>query len=486
MDANIKAVYMTPFTKRNLLISVSAFIFAGLLLGLSRFASALGSHVQHLEFIAISLMTMMSIAIMLFWSVLGVFGGLGSFLIALIFLYRPLTDLNPYYYGILIMAFFLGSFIGYNVSRRISLSRQKYTVTMEKIRENRNLIANHMKNRKAEVRAMGEKIVNLLKLKNIADRLSAALSSEEIVKIICDETAKVFRGDNRILLFMQDPETNEINLVNTMKGTMRKAFIMKNGGIFDRWAVKNAKSLIVKDVAKDFRFSLSGGETDDDATSLIIKPLMMESSVLGLLRIDSPRESAFSQHELRLLDIIGELASVALENARLYRQTEELAIRDSLTGIFVHRYFMERFEDEVKRALRSDSPFALIMLDLDNFKDFNDKHGHVAGDTVLKRIARILRENADAGDIVARYGGEEFALLSLDTGKKEAAKLAETIRKEIEDTRVTIRRQKYAVTVSVGVAVFPQDAKLREDLIWEADRRLYKAKSKGKNRVCSR
>jgi diguanylate cyclase (GGDEF)-like protein len=261
---------------------------------------------------------------------------------------------------------------------------------------------------------------------------------------------------------------------------------MKKGGIFDRWAVKNMKSLLVKDVRKDFRFSVGGEEMKDDSTSLIIKPLIMESSVLGILRVDSPREAAFTQYELRILDIIGELAAVALQNARLYRQTEELAIKDGLTGLYVHRYFMERLEEEVKRALHSDSSFTLLMLDIDDFKDFNDKHGHIAGDAVLKNIGQILKSKASAGDIVARYGGEEFAFLVLNCAKKKAVKLADDIRKKIQTSPVILRRQKCSVTVSVGVAIFPEDAKLREDIIWEADKCLYKAKAEGKNAVCSK
>ena len=125
------------------------------------------------------------------------------------------------------------------------------------------------------------------------------------------------------------------------------------------------------------------------------------------------------------------------------------------------------------------------MLDIDNFKDFNDQHGHIAGDAILKKISGILKSKAGAGDIIGRYGGEEFAFVALNNGGKNAIKLAEDIRKEIKDTPIVIRREKMAVTVSIGVALLPKDAKLMKDLIREADRRLYKAKSKGKDAVCS-
>lgn len=478
--------FISPIIKRNLLIPVSIILFAGLLYCLKILGPALGGKVQHLEFIALSLIILISLTIMFFWSVLGVFGGLGSFLIAMIFLYKVLTDMNPYYYSVLIMVFFLSIFIGYYIYRKIHISTQGYTVTKEKIREDTNLITNHLKNRQAEVSAMGKKIDSLLKLKNIADKLSLVLMEDEILKIVSEETFDIFGEDSRILLFIVDEEFAELKLSYTQKSGSRKTFTAKNGSIFDRWVLKNMKSLMVKDVRKDFRFSPGKEEMDDDGTSLIIKPLIIESNILGVIRVDSPRESAFEQHELRVLDILGELAAVALENSRLYRQTEELAIRDSLTGLYVHRYFMERLEEEVKRGLRSDSNFALLMIDIDNFKDFNDEYGHIAGDAVLKNISDILRSKASAGDTIARYGGEEFTFLSLKCDRKKAVKLANEIRKEIESTPLILRRQKCFVTVSVGVAAFPEDAKLRDDVVWEADRRLYEAKARGKNTVCSK
>jgi len=111
---------MTPFIKRNLLIIISIIIFPGLLYSLNELIPILRSQVEHLEFIYISLMVMISVVIMLFWGLFGTFGGLATLLIAMIFLYRPITDLNPYYYGILIMAFFCSSFLGYHIYRKLT------------------------------------------------------------------------------------------------------------------------------------------------------------------------------------------------------------------------------------------------------------------------------------------------------------------------------------------------------------------------------
>jgi diguanylate cyclase (GGDEF)-like protein len=477
---------MTPFLKRNLLRAISLILFTGLLYSYNKILPAIGPHLEHVEFIAIGFIISLTLVIMLIWGVFGTFAGMVSFLFSMLLLYKSITDLNPYYYSVLIGAFFLNSFIGHHIQKKISVSTQAYTVDSEKAHEDINLIRNHVTNRRNELSAMGEKVSSMLKLKNIADKLSLTLSNEKLIKIIGEETFNIFGNNTRVLIFTFDEQRKELNLNFTKRKKDRKVYAMKNGGIFDRWVLKNAKSLLVRDKNRDFRFSIVGDEVMDDALSIIIKPLIIENKVLGIIRVDCKKAGVFEQHELRILDIIGDLSALALENARLYNQTEELAIKDSLTGLFVHRYFMERLDEEVKRALRSDISFSLLMMDIDDFKNFNDQNGHIAGDSVLENIGKILKSKASAGDIVARYGGEEFAFLALNSNRDEAIRLAQSIKEEIQNSPVVLRREKCNVTMSIGVAVFPEDAKLKEDIIWEADRYLYKAKSKGKNAVCSK
>ncbi len=313
---------MTPFAKRNLLRSISMVLFLGLLYSYRKIFPSIGMRVEHVEFIAIGFIIILSLIIMITWGVLGTFAGLASFLISMLFLYRAITDLNPYYYSVLIGAFFLNSFIGHHIYKKISVSNQKYTVDSEKVQEDINLIRNHVKNRMNEVSAMGEKVGSMLKLKGIADNLSLTLSTEKIIRIIGEETFKVFGNSTRVLIFTFDEKKKQLNLHFTKKDKKRKVYEMKNGGTFDRWVLKNAKNLLVKDKNRDFRFSIVGDEVSDDALSIIIKPLVIENKVLGLIRVDSKDKEVFEQHELRILDIIGDLSALALENARLYKQTE--------------------------------------------------------------------------------------------------------------------------------------------------------------------
>jgi diguanylate cyclase (GGDEF)-like protein len=162
---------------------------------------------------------------------------------------------------------------------------------------------------------------------------------------------------------------------------------------------------------------------------------------------------------------------------------DELAIRDGLTGLYLNRYFQERLNEEIQRAMYGKTEFSLLLLDIDFFKRFNDEYGHAAGDIVLKSTASLIQHALEPGDMVARYGGEEFvALLPGKTGKQALA-VAEKIRKQIEKHKITLRRGETHLTASLGISAFPDKGRTKEELLWAADQCLYKAKNSGRNRV---
>ncbi|MBI4974748.1 MAG: GGDEF domain-containing protein, partial [Candidatus Omnitrophica bacterium] len=187
---------------------------------------------------------------------------------------------------------------------------------------------------------------------------------------------------------------------------------------------------------------------------------------------------------LRLLDIISDLGAVAIQNAILYARIQNLAIRDGLTGLFLRRYFIARLPEEIKRATRSKVNLSLLMLDIDRFKDYNDTYGHMAGDLVLKYMARKLSPMTKHGDILARYGGDEMAMILFGADRDTAVKEAEAIRKRIQSEPFILRKKPLSVTVSIGLSSYPEDTMLEDELLKVADERLYKAKSKGRNNIC--
>jgi diguanylate cyclase (GGDEF)-like protein len=204
-----------------------------------------------------------------------------------------------------------------------------------------------------------------------------------------------------------------------------------------------------------------------------------EILLLGPRMTDMPYET----HDLALLRSLADASVVSLRNAHLLDRLRAQATSDPLTGCENRRGFDERLTSEFGRALRYGRPLTLMLLDIDHFKEVNDRHGHEAGDDALRRLARALRSALRSNDTAARYGGEEFALLLPETPKQEGAQVAERIR-EMVTTLPQEAPHEIHITVSLGVAGFPEDAGDAGELMRAADRALYQAKSAGRNRVC--
>lgn len=190
------------------------------------------------------------------------------------------------------------------------------------------------------------------------------------------------------------------------------------------------------------------------------------------------RTRALDQANRRLADTNHRLADA---NQRL----AQLAITDGLTELYNHRYLHERLDSEVERSNRTGLPLSLLMIDVDNFKHYNDLNGHPAGDAVLRKVARILSEGRRLNDVVARYGGEEFAILLVDTPSAAAVQLAETLRQRVERERFANGETQPGgrLTISLGVASYPEDAASAPALVAAADVALYRAKNNGRNRA---
>jgi diguanylate cyclase (GGDEF)-like protein len=183
--------------------------------------------------------------------------------------------------------------------------------------------------------------------------------------------------------------------------------------------------------------------------------------------------------------ILAHQFALALRRLKLYKDIEILAITDGLTGVYTRRYFIERFDEEIQRSRLRKSSFSFLMIDADHFKMINDQHGHLAGDQALKEISNIIRENVREIDIVGRFGGEEFCVLLPDTDLEGARVVAERIRKSAEKREIKAYDSTLHVTLSIGLAMYPSDGKLLEELMDKADWALYRAKSQGRNCVAA-
>ncbi len=218
-------------------------------------------------------------------------------------------------------------------------------------------------------------------------------------------------------------------------------------------------------------------------SSFIIYPILIGSRKMGVLNFtDKAGGSIFTERDLELLRAIAPQIAVAIDRTALKDRAgefEQLSVTDTLTGLLNRRYIEERLTEEVVRSKRHRFPMSLMMLDVDNFKSYNDSFGHPAGDVALKMVADILNEALRADDVAARYGGEEFAILLPQTSSEEAARIAERIRQRIEKAQFPRRR----VTVSIGIASCSSQIGTSKDLVSAADVALYEAKNNGRNNV---
>ena len=220
---------------------------------------------------------------------------------------------------------------------------------------------------------------------------------------------------------------------------------------------------------------LKGGASLSEYAVFVLKSKEKELGVLLYKGLDPKDNEKFA--------ILAHQFALALRRLKLYKDIETLAITDGLTGVYTRRYFIERFDEEIKRSLLRKSNLSLLMIDADHFKMVNDQHGHLAGDQVLKEISNIIQENVREIDIVGRFGGEEFCVVLPDTDMEGARLVAERIRKSAEKRVIKAYDSTLRVTLSIGLAIYPSDGKLLEELMDKADWALYRAKSQGRNCV---
>ena len=356
-------------------------------------------------------------------------------------------------------------------------------VDYEKMQDKKNNLEVGYKTKGEGISIFFEKYSTYYNLRKLAEEFTKSFSVAELAQKGVDRAMDFIpRGDYAIITFAHG-EGKKLPIIAKSQIKTFGKWIPKQGGIFDFWAIKNRKRLIVRDVGEDFRFDIRSSDEKILVRSLVVAPLLHEGRVMGTIGIYSARPDIFSPDDLRLLDAIAILTSSAISNGMLYERTRELAIKDSLTGLFVRRYFYERLIEEHRRSLISKRTLSLIMCDLDHFKETNDTYGHQAGDLMLVQFAQILKDLGKEA-VLARYGGEEFSLLLPDTSKEAAVSLAESIRRKVEKTSFQIRREIVTMTVSIGVASLPDDALDFEALVQKADDALYQAKRNGRNKVC--
>jgi two-component system cell cycle response regulator len=262
--------------------------------------------------------------------------------------------------------------------------------------------------------------------------------------------------------------------------------------------VEDAKARLLEALARDRQgpplkhvrarsFQPRGGPSGPEEIALgrfLTVPIVSGGRVSGLLGVGGKGALRLTADDEALLEKVANQAHIVTQNSRLVQRLKHLAGHDGLTQLPNHRQSLEELEREFERVSRYAGGLSLLMIDVDHFKDVNDRHGHPAGDRVLREVALAIQDAVRAVDVVGRYGGEEFLALLPQTETEEARRLAERLRRAVESLAVEVPGGVVRVTISTGIASYPApNVTTPEELIREADRALYRAKQAGRNRV---
>lgn len=312
---------------------------------------------------------------------------------------------------------------------------------------------------------------------------------EELADFVTGKALQIAEAEKSSLMVI-DEATRELVLKGGQGidkgrvGTLR----VKLGDMVSGWVASEGKALLVQDIDSDPRLQvLRPHEGASYKTkSFISLPLKTEQRVVGVINVTDKFAATrvFTRDDLRYLQLLAHQTVIQIENIRLCEKLASLAVTDALTGVYNHRYFQEQLNNELLRAHRYGGGLSLIIFDIDHFKQYNDRYGHLEGDRVLRQVADVARNSTRKVDRVCRYGGDEFVVILPATHARGARSVAEKIREGVEALDISVKdsEQSLKVTISGGVASYSEGID-REGLIATADKLLYKAKTDGGNKI---
>ncbi len=318
-------------------------------------------------------------------------------------------------------------------------------------------------------------------LRQASSAVTSALDLSMVLDRILIHAGRVVTYDSAAVFLLEDGE---------MQMVAGKGFPVKNQLVGMRFPADNplfvemracGQPIILIDASKDPRFEDWGNSRQ--IHGWIGLPLIAQGTVIGCLTIDSEEIGVYDVADASLMQSFANEAAIAIEKARLFKQVQQLAVTDSLTGLYNRRYFFEVGQREFRRAQRNERPLSLVLIDIDRFKMFNDTYGHLAGDRVLTALARQCQEAVRELDMVARYGGEEFVILLPETDLENARGVTERIHTTLSEMLIDVGGTPVWISVSFGIAESDAECADLEALFKRADVALYQSKEAGRGRI---
>lgn len=364
-----------------------------------------------------------------------------------------------------------------DVTESVCLEQEFSAVSQQNAAANRDLLAamSKLDFRLMDLDQAHKKLAALYRITSVGQR--TANENEVLDEIVAGITGELGYACAAVLLL--DEERQEL-VIKASRGYPPNVRVPYGKGI--TWhAVITREMVFVPDVAKDQRYIPAIG----NGVSELAVPLIHADKVIGVLDVETTAERPLHRYDRDLIGSLAGQVALTIAHAKHVARVEVQAVTDGLTGLYNYRYFLSLLDHEFKRAVRYSRPLALILIDIDHFKRYNDNNGHSLGNEVLRQVAEIMRQASRDVDFAVRYGGEEFIVLLPETNLTEACAFAERLRSLIAGQPFTgcEKQPGKALTVSIGVSGFPFDAQSDSELLEHADAALYLAKRTTRNCV---
>ncbi len=366
------------------------------------------------------------------------------------------------------------------------LENEKNAVlTQETLKYNNHLKKKNLEIEKANI-LLKEQYEELTALFQVSRSLTAALDQNLLFEKIFSVFRESLHCDRIVLLLYQaGDESLEVIKTTGLDATTVKGLSFKLGEGISGMVAASMQPIYSPDLSTDDR-NLSYKGRWVSSGSLLSMPMVLQGQLIGVLNIHHQQPDAFSPIAQQMAQAIADQAAISIENSRLYEKTRALSATDDLTGLANRRQFQDFLQREWTQARRYQDNFSLLMIDIDNFKAYNDIHGHLKGDIVLKKVAALLLQNTRGIDLVARFDGEEFVLLLPKANREGSLAVANKLCRCIENeyfAGMEASQPQKKLTISIGVASYPTDSTDIYELVNLADEALYQAKHQGRNCV---
>lgn len=317
--------------------------------------------------------------------------------------------------------------------------------------------------------------------------INASLEVERVCQVVYETVEKIMPCET-FFVDGYDSRTNEIVPIYAIEHPRKRIFTEKYiadhglGGEIVRTRKPILFNTMLEINNSSINYEIFGTLPEDDLTeSILAVPMLYHGEIYGVISAQSYQQEAYNEDDQYLLEVLASHVAIAIENARLFDSIQQVAYIDALTSTLNRRRFYELAEIEFENAKALQRPLSVIMLDIDDFKKFNDQYGHKVGDFVLTKVAETCKSALRGNDIFGRLGGEEFALVLPNTKLEHAIEIASRLCKLIQ--KITFSGYSFSVTISVGVAVLDETCKNLDILIDHADQAMYLAKNSGRNQV---